>query len=118
MSLKVACVYKTGGVYTPEYVRRLKAGVEKHLNWPFEWVCLSDDYSVATHALHEGLPGWWSESLSRLTFNQEAPMRWASVRAGTCCPSSRTLPATNPAAAAGRLAYPASVVESVLRVRR
>lgn len=43
MSLSVACVYKTGGVYTSEYVRRLKAGVEKYLQWPFEWLCLSDD---------------------------------------------------------------------------
>ena len=61
MMLKVACVYKTGGVYTAEYVHGLRAGVERHLSWPFEWVCLSDDPSVATHALHENLPGWWSK---------------------------------------------------------
>ena len=59
--LTVACVFKTGGVYTREYIRRLRAGVNAHLNWPYQWVCLSDDPEVATHALHENLPGWWSK---------------------------------------------------------
>lgn len=59
--LTVACVYKTGGVYTPEYVKRLRHSVASWLRWPYEWVCLSDDPGVATNALHENLPGWWSK---------------------------------------------------------
>lgn len=59
--LTVACVYKTGGVYTREYVNRLRHSVAANLHWPYEWVCLSDDPEVATHALHENLPGWWSK---------------------------------------------------------
>ena len=46
--ITVACVFKTGGVYTREYVTRLKEGVEAHLDWPFQWVCLSDDPEVVT----------------------------------------------------------------------
>ena len=59
--LTVACVYKTGGVYTREYVNRLRHSVAANLHWPHQWVCLSDDPEVATHALHENLPGWWSK---------------------------------------------------------
>ncbi len=59
--LTVACVYKTGGVYTREYVNRLRHSVAANLHWPHQWVCLSDDLEVATHALHENLPGWWSK---------------------------------------------------------
>ena len=59
--LTVACVYKTGGLYTREYVNRLRHSVAANLHWPHQWVCLSDDPEVATHALHENLPGWWSK---------------------------------------------------------
>ena len=59
--LTVACVYKTGGVYTREYVNRLRHSVAANLHWPHQWVCLSDDPEVGTHALHENLPGWWSK---------------------------------------------------------
>ena len=58
--LTVACVYKTGGDYTAEYVARLRAGVERHLTGG-EWACVSDDPKVATHRLFHGWPGWWSK---------------------------------------------------------
>lgn len=60
-TLTVACVYRTGGVYTPEYVHRLKDAVAQHLPLPHRWVCLSDDSAVATHDLMDGHPGWWAK---------------------------------------------------------
>lgn len=56
----VACVLKSGGCYTPEYVRRLKAGVDSHLVG-HRFVCLSDMDVPNRIPLTEGLPGWWSK---------------------------------------------------------
>lgn len=58
--LTVACVFKTGGVYTAEYVERLREGVAASLRLPHRWVCLSDD-PCGTHELIDNLPGWWSK---------------------------------------------------------
>lgn len=41
MSLTVACVLRSGGVYTEEYVERLYYGVAEHLDG-YDFVCLSD----------------------------------------------------------------------------
>ena len=60
MTVTVACVLRSGGAYGPEYVRRLRAGVERPLPGA-RFVCLSDVPEVATHALAHGWPGWWSK---------------------------------------------------------
>jgi hypothetical protein len=64
----VACVLKSGGCYTPEYVRRLKAGVDKHLSG-HDFVCLSDvEVPCDRIELTDNLPGWWSKlELFKLT---------------------------------------------------
>lgn len=66
--ITVACVLKSGGCYTPEYVERLKAGVDAHLTG-HRFVCLSDvDVPCERIQLTEDLPGWWSKlELFRLT---------------------------------------------------
>lgn len=51
---------KSGGDFTTEYVERLKDGVETHLPGA-DWCCLSDVPEVATEALTDDLPGWWSK---------------------------------------------------------
>ncbi|MDZ7711703.1 MAG: hypothetical protein U5L06_00620 [Rhodovibrio sp.] len=56
----VACVLRSGGDYGPEYVKRLRAGVGRHLPGAV-WVCLSDVPEAATHPLQHGWPGWWSK---------------------------------------------------------
>ena len=63
----VACVYRSGGVYTAAYVRTLAGGVRRH--WPGtpRIVCLTDradelaGADVETLALKHGWPGWWSK---------------------------------------------------------
>lgn len=51
---------KSGGCYTPEYVERLKAGVDANLSG-HRFVCLSDIDVPDRVPLTEGLPGWWSK---------------------------------------------------------
>lgn len=60
----IACVYKTGGDFTAEYVERLVATVSDHTELPYRFVCLTDSnekFSCETIPLTEGLPGWWSK---------------------------------------------------------
>lgn len=60
--LTVLCVLKTGGDYTPEYVRKLRDGVAKHLTIPHRFVCLSDvDVPCERIPLVHGWRGWWSK---------------------------------------------------------
>lgn len=62
MSLTVACVLKSGGVYTPEWVDKLKAGVERHLTLPHRFVCLSDvEVNCERIPLETEWPRWWSK---------------------------------------------------------
>lgn len=58
----VACVWKTGGIYTASHVDRLKAQVERHAPTGTPFMCLSDfaTYST-TSAMKHGWPGWWSK---------------------------------------------------------
>lgn len=58
--LKVCCVLKSGGDYTPEYVERLKEGVDKHLSW-HQFICLSDMDVPDRIPLENNWPGWWSK---------------------------------------------------------
>ncbi|MCW2309728.1 glycosyltransferase family protein [Rhodobium gokarnense] len=56
----VACVLKSGGVYTPEYVHRLQDGVRRHLPG-VRFRCFSDVKETATDPLRHDWPGWWSK---------------------------------------------------------
>src|SRR6185437_8074786 len=58
--LTVACVLKSGGVYTPEYVERLRSGVGQHLDH-YKFVCLSDVDVPDRIPLENDWPGWWSK---------------------------------------------------------
>lgn len=61
--LVVLTVYRSGGVFTPEYVTRLRDGVAANLSTPHRFVCLSDvDVpGVETIPPAYGWPGWWSK---------------------------------------------------------
>lgn len=57
----VACVLRSGGCYTPEYVRRLKAGVDAHLSG-HDFVCLSDvEVPCERIPLVTDWPGWFAK---------------------------------------------------------
>ncbi len=68
MELTVACVLKMGTFrdrqypYTPMWVEKLKAMVERHLG-KHRFVCLSDvkDLPCERLAPLHGLPGWWAK---------------------------------------------------------
>lgn len=64
MSLTIACV-KIGQKYGPEYVRRLQAGVKRHLppNLGATFVCFTDIAvpGVLSERLPTDLPGWWAK---------------------------------------------------------
>jgi hypothetical protein len=60
----VACVYRTGGAYTAEYVERLATGVATHATKPYRFVCFTDStekLACETIPLTDDLPGWWSK---------------------------------------------------------
>lgn len=60
--ITVACVLRSGGVYTAEWVRKLRDGVARHLALPHRFVCLSDvEVPCERIPLVEGRPGWWSK---------------------------------------------------------
>lgn len=57
----IACVLKSGGPYTVEYVERLKAGVDANLSG-HDFVCLSDvDVPCERIHLKNDWPGWYSK---------------------------------------------------------
>lgn len=64
--ITVACVYKSGGDYTPDYVRALKAGIDLNKT-PFNrFVCLTDRPDKIQNIcevipLKHDLKGWWSK---------------------------------------------------------
>lgn len=63
----VVCVLRSGGVYKPQHVRRLRDQVSKHLRQLHRFVCLADyDYAPADDdiecaVLPRDYPGWWSK---------------------------------------------------------
>lgn len=65
--ITVACVYRTGGDFDREYVRRLKDGVERNLTLPHRFACLTDDEGLNVGGLTEIVPlahdwpGWWAK---------------------------------------------------------
>lgn len=62
--LTVACVLRSGGIYTPDHVRILEAMVSRHLDGIERFVCLTDQPlnlpHVETIPLHHNWPGAWS----------------------------------------------------------
>lgn len=62
MSVTVACVLRSGGVYSPAWVTALAAGVHRYLP-DARFVCLTDMAvpEVETIPLLHGWPGWWSK---------------------------------------------------------
>lgn len=63
MTPTIAWVLKSGGLYTAEWVHRLKRGIERHTSEPIGFICLSDIEvsGVEVIPLREGWPGWWSK---------------------------------------------------------
>lgn len=60
--LSIAAVLKVGGIYTPEWVYKLKRGVERHLTIPHRFMCLSDiELDCERIPLKHDWPGWWSK---------------------------------------------------------
>ncbi len=61
--VSVACVLKSGGDYTKDYVLKLKNAVQKHLPVDHNFVCLTDEDipEVCTVPLLHKWPGWWSK---------------------------------------------------------
>lgn len=58
----IACVLKSGGIYDPTWVERLRAGVAQNLPVTHRFVCLSDvEVPCERIALTQGWPGWWSK---------------------------------------------------------
>lgn len=63
-ALTVLTVYKSGGVFTPEYVRRLRDGVAENLTVPHRFVCMTDHPidGVECIPLKYGMAGWWAKA--------------------------------------------------------
>lgn len=60
--LTVACVLRSGGIYTAEWVRKLRDGVARNLSLPHKFVCLSDvDVPCERIPLVTDWRGWWSK---------------------------------------------------------
>lgn len=59
----VVCVLKSGGVYTPDWAAKLRAGVSRNMSRDHEFICLSDMvvHGVETRPLRQGWKGWWSK---------------------------------------------------------
>lgn len=63
MAGKIVCVYKTGGDFTLQYIRRLARSVKHHTGMTL--ACLSDEDRVSNYCDHvpivNGWPKWWSK---------------------------------------------------------
>lgn len=60
--LTVICVLRSGGVYTAEWVRKLRDGVARHMSIAHRFVCLSDvEVPCERIPLLHGWNGWWSK---------------------------------------------------------
>ena len=63
----VACVLRSGGVYTTDYVNRLANSVNRNLTIPYHFVCLTDLKDGFNENVHEVIPlrhdypGWWAK---------------------------------------------------------
>ena len=62
MTITVACVLKSGGVYDASWVAKLQRGVARHLSTPHRFVAFSDvPVPCDRIPLRHDWPGWWSK---------------------------------------------------------
>lgn len=62
MTVTVACVLKSGGVYDASWVAKLQRGVARHLSTPHRFVAFSDvPVPCDRIPLRHDWPGWWSK---------------------------------------------------------
>lgn len=62
--ITVACVLKSGGDYTPEYVSRLHSAVRRHMTEVYHFVCITDmevDCDSIPLIDSPELPFWWAK---------------------------------------------------------
>lgn len=59
--VKIICVYKTGGWCSVEDVLNLREQLRKNVTDDYEFVCYSDNPSIADVSLECGYGGWWSK---------------------------------------------------------
>jgi len=61
--LKILTVYKTGGIYEEHHVLKIKNMLEKYVNIPYEFICLTDIESTKykTIKLSENSKSWFSK---------------------------------------------------------
>lgn len=59
----IACVLRSGGEYGPEWVWALRRGLNRHLDVPYRFVCLSDVVGIGQWRvpLKHDWRGWWSK---------------------------------------------------------
>lgn len=58
----ILSVLRSGGIYTPEWVRKLRDGVARNLTVPHRFVCISDvDVPCERIELDVDWPGWWAK---------------------------------------------------------
>jgi len=61
--LTVACVLRSGGIYNPNWVTRLRRQVDRHLSEPCRFVCFTDRDGLPCERipLEHAWPGWWAK---------------------------------------------------------
>lgn len=61
--MTVACVLRSGGIYTAEWVHTLKRGLNRWLpsEWDFRVLSDSGGFGQWGSRLEYGFPGWWSK---------------------------------------------------------
>jgi len=59
----IACVYKSGGDFTPKYVQILKNSIKRNTTIPFDFVCLTDKPEEVPNPIElvYELEGWWNK---------------------------------------------------------
>lgn len=94
--LTVACVLRSGGRYSAEWVRKLRDGVARHMSAEHRFVCLSD-VSVPCERIEltESMPGWWSKMELFKPGQFDGPVLFLdldSLIVGDVAPLARTSP--------------------------
>ena len=60
--MRVITVYRTGGIYTRDYVDRLERAVRANTTLDYDFVCLTDDVTHSYDvAMQYNWPGWWGK---------------------------------------------------------
>lgn len=61
----IVCCIKVGDKYSVDYVHRLEAMCRRHTTRPFQFLCLTDDFTglncERAAKIGTDLPGWWSK---------------------------------------------------------